>query len=139
MYVIDRNGTTERINADRVTYAPPPENAPTKDENDTTTEHLQKNTDGPTYGVDRLVTHTRTTNGTLEFLVRWYGYDERTWEPRRNIPEELISRYFDKRKANDNRRGHDEDARREPNVNANKTRDNVNVDTTELRETRDHD
>ena len=34
-YEIDRNGATERINADRVTYEPPPENAPTKDENDT--------------------------------------------------------------------------------------------------------
>ena len=94
--------------------------------------------DGPTYVVDRLVTHRRTTDGTLEFLVRWYGYDEQTWDPRRNITEELVSRYFDKRKANDNRRGHDEDARREPNVNANKTCDIANVDTTELRETKDH-
>ena len=56
-YVIDRNGATERINADRETYAPHPENAPTKDENDTTTEHLEKNTDGPIYVVDRLGTH----------------------------------------------------------------------------------
>ena len=57
--------------------------------------------DGPTYVVDRLVTHRRTPDGTLEFLLRWYGYDEKTWEPRRNIPEELVSRYFDKRKTND--------------------------------------
>ena len=103
-YVIDRDGATERINADRVTYAPPPENAPTKDNNATTTEHLDKNTEGPTYVVDRLVTHRRTPDGTFEFLVLWYGYDEQTWEPRRNIPEELVSRYFEKRKTNDKRR-----------------------------------
>ena len=64
-YVIDRNGATERINADRITYAPPPVNAPTKDDNATTTEHLEKNMDGPTYVVDRLVTQRRTTVGTL--------------------------------------------------------------------------
>ena len=78
-YVIDRNRATERVHADRVTYAPPPENAPTKDDNATTTEHLEKNTKGPTYVVDRPVTNRRTTDGTPEFLVRWYGYDEQTW------------------------------------------------------------
>ena len=39
-YGIDSNGATERINADRVTYAPPPEKARTKDDNATTTEYL---------------------------------------------------------------------------------------------------
>ena len=124
--VIDRNGVTERINADRLTYAPPPENTPTKEDNATTTERLEKNTDGL---VDRLVTHRRTTDGTLEFLVRWYGCDEKTWEPRRNIPDEPFSRYFDKRKTNDKRLGHNEDTRRQPNVTTNKTRANANVDT----------
>ena len=55
----------KRINAGRVTYTRPPENAPTKYESATTTEHLEKNTDGPTYVVDQLVTHRRTTDGTL--------------------------------------------------------------------------
>ena len=89
--------------------------------------------------MDRLVTHKRTTDGTLEVLVRWYGYDEKTWEPRRNIPEELVSRYFDKRKTNDNRCGSYEDTRREPRVNANDTGDNANVATSNLRETRARD
>ena len=129
-YVIDRNGATERVNADRVTYAPPPGDAPTKDDNATTTEHLEKNTNGPTYVVDRLVTHGRTTDETLEFLVRWYGYDEQTWEQRRNIPEELVSHYFEKRKTNDKRRNDDDDRRRGPN-------DNANVNTNSRRGTRD--
>ena len=72
MYAIDRNGNTERINSDRVTYAPPPENGPTKYENAKTTEHLEENTDGPIYVADTLVTNRRTTEGTPEFLVRWY-------------------------------------------------------------------
>ena len=108
-YAIDRNYATERINAYRVTYGPPHVNAPTKDENAATTEHLKKNTDGSTYAFDKLVTHRRKSDGTLEFLVCRYGYEKRTWEPRRNIPEELVSRYFDKRKTKEKRRSHEED------------------------------
>ena len=32
-----------------------------------------------------------TSEGTLEFCVKWFSYSEQTWEPRRNIPEELNS------------------------------------------------
>ena len=122
---------------DRVTYAPPPENALTKYDNATITEHPEKNTDGPTYVVDKLVGHRRKTEGTLEFLVRWYGYEEQIWEPQHNIPEELVSRHFETRKTNDERRSHNEDTPREPNVNANKNRDTEKVATNELRKARD--
>ena len=93
-YVIDRDGATERINADRVTYAPPPENS-TAPHEEVTGRH-EKNTEGPTYVVDEILDHRKDTHGSLEFHVKWYGYNETTWEPRCNIPQELVSRYFTK-------------------------------------------
>ena len=44
--------------------------------------------------VDKIVAHRVADDGTLELDVKWYGYTERTWEPLRNVPEELVSRYF---------------------------------------------
>ena len=92
--VIQRNQDVQRINADRITYAPPPENAPPPEAFAPTSDDIHKNTEGPTYVVDRLLEHRITSDGTLEFLVKWYGYTEQMWEPRRNIPEDLISRFF---------------------------------------------
>ena len=92
--VIQRNQDVERINGDRITYAPPPENAPPPEVFSPTSNEVDKNTEGPTYVVDRLLEHSVTPDGPLEFHVKWYGYTEQTWKPRRNIPEELISQYF---------------------------------------------
>ena len=91
-YVIDGDGAIELINADRVTYAPPPDNH-TEPHEENTVRH-EKNTEGPTYVVDEILRHRKDTHGSFKFQVKWYGYNETTWEPRCNIPEELISRYF---------------------------------------------
>ena len=96
--VIERNQDVERINADRITYAPPPENAPPPEGFALTTDDINKNTRGPTYVVERLLEHSVKSDGTLEFLAKWYGYMEETWEPRRKIPEELVSQYFAQRR-----------------------------------------
>ena len=93
-YVIDRDGATERINADRVTYAPPLENS-TAPHEEATTRH-EKNTERRTYVVDEIPDHRNDTHGPLEFHVKWYGYNETTWGPRRNVPKVLVSRYFTK-------------------------------------------
>ena len=93
-YVIDRDGATEKINADRVTYAPPPENAMATHE-EVTGRH-EKATEGPTYVVDEILDHRKDTHGSLELHVKWYGYNDTKLEPRCNIPEELVSRYFTK-------------------------------------------
>jgi len=94
-FVIQRDSEVERINSDRVTYAPPPENGPPPEPFAATPAHLaEKNVEGPTFVVDRIVAHRVADDGTLELDVKWYGYTERTWEPRRNVPEELVSRYF---------------------------------------------
>ena len=88
---IDRDGLVERVNANRVVYTAPPDNAPTAT---ATPEDLSnKVRTGPTYVVNRLSKH-RMRNGVLEFLVYWENYDKPTWEPRTHIPEELVSRYF---------------------------------------------
>ena len=92
--VIQRNEDVERINADRITYALPPQNAPPQEAFALTGKEIEKNSEGPTYVVDNLLKLRETSDGTLEFLVKWLGYTDQTWELRRNIPEELISRYF---------------------------------------------
>ena len=86
----------ERINADRFTYAPPPEDPKARHEATTEQHDIFKNTEGPTYVVDEILSHRKDPHGSLEFRVKWYGYNETTWEPRCNIPEELVSRYFTK-------------------------------------------
>ena len=102
-------------------------------ENATTTEHPEKNTDGPTYVVDKLVTYRRMIERTLEFLFRSYGYEEQKSERRRIIPKEFVSRYFDTCRTNGERHDHDADTRREPNDNPNKNRDIEKVGMNELR------
>ena len=92
--VIQRNQDVERIKADSITCAPPPEDAPQPEAFGPIGNDIDKNTEGPTYIVDRLVEHRVTPDGTLKFNLKWYVYTEQTWEPRRNIPEEIISRYF---------------------------------------------
>ena len=56
----------------------------------------EKKIDGETWLVESLDDHRKNGRVKLEFLVRWAGPYERTWEPRANIPQELISRYFAK-------------------------------------------
>lgn len=69
--------------------APPPEPFTA-----TTSDVLEKNIEGQTYVVDKLLEHNIEEDGTLHFLVKWLGYDEPTWQPRPDIPEELLSRYL---------------------------------------------
>ena len=46
--VIQRNKDLERITVDRITYAPPPENAPPPEEFASTSDDIDKNAEGPT-------------------------------------------------------------------------------------------
>ena len=43
---------------------------------------------------ERIVAHRELGDGGLEFKVQWAGDWEPTWEPRENLPEEAVSRYF---------------------------------------------
>ena len=86
----------ERVAIDRVVPTPAPESdAPVHyPEAPSATDMQEKKIDGETWLVESLDDHRKTGRGKLEFLVRWTGPYERTWEPRANVPEELISRYF---------------------------------------------
>ena len=79
-YVIDQDDVIERFNADRVTYAPPPENW-TEPHEEAAGRH-EKNTEGTKYVVDEILNHRKDTHGSLQFHVKWYIYNETTWEPR---------------------------------------------------------
>ena len=71
-YVIDRDGAIERVNADRVTYAPPPDNPKARQETTTEQHDNAKTTEGPTYVVDGILGHQKDAHGSLEFQVKWY-------------------------------------------------------------------
>ena len=69
-FVIQRGEVVERVNSDRVTYAPPPENAPPILRFEaSTTDILEKNIDGQTYLVDKLLEHSIHDDGSMHFLV----------------------------------------------------------------------
>ena len=101
---VQRGGVAERVTLDRLTPAPinatekasaPP---PVAAELLPSPANLaEKNRSGPSYLVDKITDHRVTgpqSKRRYEFLVHWVGYADTTWEPRANIPEELVSRYF---------------------------------------------
>ena len=91
---IQRNDAVETMNIDRVVYSPPPDVQRVHHEHDATPEDLnEKNLAGETWLVERILNH-RKTNNKYEFLIKWENDDRTTWEPRRNVPEELVSHYF---------------------------------------------
>ena len=94
--VIQRGAFVERVGTDRVTPAPAPESdAPMiYPEAATAQDMAEKNAEGETWLVESIDDHRKKQRGKLEFRVRWVGPYEPTWEPRANIPEELISRYL---------------------------------------------
>ena len=94
----------ERVNSDCVTYTPPPENAPPVIRFEASTaDLLQNNFDRQTYLVDKLLEHNIEADGNMHFFVKWIDYPQPTWQPRSDIPEELISRYFAKIRVEQNR------------------------------------
>ncbi len=58
--------------------------------------HSESEKDAPMeYVIDKVVDHRITANGE-EFLVKWYGYPDLTWEPKSRIPPALTSAYLRK-------------------------------------------
>jgi len=93
-----RSSSKERTRSNASTVAAcrtsSPENVPPPEPFAKTPLDVEKNREGPTYIVDRLVAHHVADDGSLDFDVKLVDYHERTWEPRRNVPEELVSRYL---------------------------------------------
>ena len=52
------------------------------------------------YVVDKIVNHREEGDGTLSYLVKWYGYasDQNTWEQITNLRRSMIERYFRRKK-----------------------------------------
>lgn len=47
----------------------------------------------PFYYVEEII-DKRKKNGKTEFLVKWEGYEDPTWEPERNIPSHIIEEFL---------------------------------------------
>ena len=98
--MIERDGNIERVSANRVTYAPPPDDAPLLEPLAATEKDLQKkNLEGPKYVMEEIVDHRVLSSGAVEFRIKWYGYGEPTWQPRSDIPEEAIATYSSRRRG----------------------------------------
>ena len=96
---IQRGGEVERINVDRITYAPAPDEPGPASENRATPEDFaEKKLDGETWVIDDIPDH-RKRNGKYEFLIKCMGSDQTTWNKRRHTPEELIAQYFARKKS----------------------------------------
>ena len=54
-----------------------------------TTGYRPMATESDEWEVDRILRHRKARDGQLEFLTRWEGSDEETWEPARNF----VARY----------------------------------------------
>ena len=70
-FVIQRDDEVERVNSDRVAYAPPTPDVPPPEPLEATPEDLaEKNTEGPTYLFDQIKDHRIRDDGKTEFLVK---------------------------------------------------------------------
>lgn len=99
-FLIQRGTIVDRVNRDRVTAAAGPAQLsvvqPLHRLGLLTREDVDKNTEVTTSLVDELKANRAQDDGSAEFLVEFNGPYKATWEPRRKIPEELISRYITK-------------------------------------------
>ena len=101
--VIQRGDVVERVAMNRVVRAPASAAV------DDTTDALQatpkdladKVTEGETWVMKRILDHRELDDGTLQFRIEWAGNWKPTWEERKYIPEESISRYLAKRRKKD--------------------------------------
>ena len=98
-FAIQRGDEVERVNSDRITYAPPPPEVPPPEPLEATPEDFaEKSTEGRTYIFDRIKDHRILDDGKTEFLIKWHAYKQPTWQPRRDIPEEAISQYLSRKR-----------------------------------------
>lgn len=49
--------------------------------------------DEPFYSVEKNL-NKKKKGGKTEFLVKWEGYEDPTWEPERNIPKHIIEEFL---------------------------------------------
>ena len=92
--VIKRGNEIERVNRARVELAPgPPENEK-RAAWEPTAKDFQEKTRGPEWVVDRVLDHHIDDDGAYSFHVRWYGPYDDSWQPRSDLNEETVARYF---------------------------------------------
>ena len=60
----------------------------------------KKDIDEPIYEVERVKDH-KGNPGSYQYLVKWKGYEEETWEPQSNfLDDKVIQGYWKEWKAN---------------------------------------
>ncbi|XP_071119909.1 uncharacterized protein [Mytilus edulis] len=56
-----------------------------------------------TYEISRII-KSRKNQGKPEFLIKWAGYTEKTWEPEEHIPTEIVRQFYATRTQKGTRR-----------------------------------
>ena len=96
--VIDRGDVHEEVNKDRLELARPPPDAEETAQDEQQRDVSEEEGDGEEYVIDRLTGHQTDEDGTTRYWVKWYGFEEKTLEPTKNLPYSAIARYWRKRK-----------------------------------------
>ena len=69
--MIERDGNIERVSANRVTYAPPPDDVPPSEPLAATEKDPQeKNLEGPKYVMEEILDHRVLSSGSVEFRIK---------------------------------------------------------------------
>ena len=92
--VIKRGDDIERVNRARVELAPGPPTNEKRESWEPTSLDFKEKTRGPEWVVDRILNHHIDEDGAYSFHVRWYGPYKDTWQPRSDLNEETVARYF---------------------------------------------
>ena len=93
--LIKRDGVLERVNRGRVELAPPPDDPEAdRDEFDPTAEDFDEKTVGDDWVVQRVRDHERDDEGQLWFHIEWHGDHPDSYQPHKDLDEEMVSRYF---------------------------------------------
>ena len=87
------------VSLDRLEKAPPPANG---SDHPAIAEETVLPSKGADYVLDKILAHRQLPDGPLgvyEYLVRWLGYANPTWEPTRNLRHSQIVRYCKRARA----------------------------------------
>eukprot|EP00171_Calliarthron_tuberculosum_P023499 IDg23499t1 len=88
-----RNLRKEEVSLDRVEYAPSPLGVEEDPSIENESEQGLKPPEHEFYVVDSIVNHRQehdAPTGHLQYLVKWFGFQDRTWEPIGNLRRSMI-------------------------------------------------
>ena len=94
--VIQRGDVVERVSMNRVVRSPSSAEVVEPEHASTPEDLADKETEGEIWRFKKILDHREMADGSLQFRLELVGNYEPTWELRKNIAEEAVSRYLAK-------------------------------------------